>query len=146
MGTLFIGSYYWPLNSPLAPLRKVKGDLVTFIGTEDNHAEALGLWEKILASIGRSPNDSSLWLCPHRLSPERLQLFSERVLWVFGPLLSSASIGAYRVSPWQSLHGIGTGWPAQPTAFVLPALSEMLREVEAKKLTWRWIKPLASSS
>lgn len=146
MAHLYIGPYRWLINPPLEIRQRGSGKLVVFIPAADQHPEALQLLEKIIGAIGLAPAEATIAVVRSLLSGERLLLFAEPVLWVMGALLPEAKVGVYdpharkAVSPPQ-------GFPRQGAyLYVLPGLGEMLQNPDTKKLTWQWIRSLASSS
>lgn len=146
MVTLFVGSLVWPLESPLQPLRRTQGDLVAFVPAADATTEALTLLDKMLEAVHYPPSEASVWLVSSSLSPAQLAVFSERVAWILGSLVPHAQVAPYSRTPWRLLKTPPAGWPNEPVAFVLPSLAQLLRDPEAKKRAWAWIRPLASRS
>lgn len=146
MGTLYVGPYLWPLTPPLVAFRRGSSPLTVFLSPTDTTAEAQELLAKVCESVGFSSEKVGVWLIQAPLSVGRLQLFSERFLWVFGPLLPGAAIGAYTLEPFAPLREPPARRPQQRMLFVLPALTEMSAQPEAKKRAWQWIRGLASSS
>lgn len=146
MGSLFLGSYYWPLTPPVVRYQCGKGQLALFLPLESTEADDWQLLEKICASVQLSLSEAAVWQVRAPLSLERLRLFAEPLLWVFGGLVKGVSRGIYALEPFRPLREPPTPWVQQRTLFVLPALEEMLTRPEAKKYTWQCIRGLASSS
>ncbi|MCS7188547.1 MAG: hypothetical protein RMJ66_02815 [Bacteroidia bacterium] len=145
---LFLSSpYYWTLNPPLTPLWKgQEGKGVIFISPEDTAEASLELLKKVLQSIKLWPGEMSVWVAQAPLSPARVQIFSEKVLWVMGKLLPSLKIGVYEFPSLTLVKTVPAGYPPHPLLWVLPSLTEMLQDEKKKRLTWQWIRPLAMHS
>lgn len=146
MGTLYLGSYLWPLTPPLQCYQRGEGEVAIFLPSEGTESACWQLLEKICASVGLSLSQAEVWQVHAPLTLERLRLFAEPILWVFGAAVEGASRGIYTLTPFRPVPKSPSSRPKEQTLFVLPALSEMLLHSEAKKYTWQCIRGLASSS
>ncbi|MCX7607263.1 MAG: hypothetical protein N2170_08400 [Bacteroidia bacterium] len=149
MESLYIGTYRWPLVPPLRLVRRGQGRLAVFLSDEDTTSEALSLLEKITAAIHCPPEGVSVWAAGGgRLTRERLALFAEKVMWVMGEKVLSfpLSRGAYTLPGLQPLAKLPSEWPSTPILYLLPSLSTMMEEQDAKRFTWRCIQGLGSPS
>ncbi len=146
MGALYLGPYIWPLSPPLKLFRRGEGSLVVFLSQADAAPEAQELLGKVCASVGFASESVGVWLVQAPLSVGRLQLFSEPLVWVFGALLPGAAIGAHTLEPFAPLREPPVRRLPQRMLFILPTLTEMLAQPEAKKRAWQWIRGLGSKS
>ncbi|MCS7153060.1 MAG: hypothetical protein N2253_04790 [Bacteroidia bacterium] len=147
MDLLYLGRYQWRLNPPLTILQRGSGRLSIFLSPKDTEAEAMALLEKITAAVGIPFKEALLISVQTLLTKERLSLFSDPLLWVMGESLSEIrKIGVYDA---RSLQAISPpqGLPSQGQyLYVLPSLSDMLKNPELKKVAWRWLQSLSSRS
>ncbi|MCS6790842.1 MAG: hypothetical protein NZ580_07675 [Bacteroidia bacterium] len=146
MAVLYLGPRLWLIEPPLQKVQAGGDDIHIFIRDYPLPSPAQELLGKILQALHLQPQDITLWKVRAPLSPERLNLFSQPIVWVMGSaLFPHKPLGAYR-----RLTGIPftelPRWEEAPILLILPSLEEMLQDEEAKKLTWRWIRGLASRS
>ncbi|GIV22392.1 MAG: hypothetical protein N3A68_08485 [Bacteroidia bacterium] len=146
MESLLPSLYHWPLTPPLERLVRGKGPLAVFLPASEHNPETYALLEKILAAVKLSPQQASVWGVHSPVSLYRLELFSERLLWVFGEVGLSLQIGTYLLEGGQARPVQVRGWPGQQVLFQLPSLSQMLTDEARKREAWRWLKPLSSPS
>lgn len=146
MESLLPSLYQWPLTPPLERLVRGKGPLAVFLPASEHSPKNYTLLEKILASVQFSLQEASVWGVHLPVSVYRLELFSERLLWVFGEVGLSLPIGTYVLERGQARPVQVRGWPGQQVLFQLPSLSQMLTDEGRKREAWRWLKPLSSPS
>lgn len=147
MDLLYLGRYQWRLNPPLTILQRGGRRLSIFLSPKDTEAEAMALLEKITAAVGIPFKEALLVSVQTLLTKERLSVFSEPLLWVMGESLSEIrKVGVYDA---RSLQPISPpqGVPSQGQyLYVLPSLSDMLKNPALKKVAWRWLQSLTSKS
>ncbi|MCS7162391.1 MAG: hypothetical protein NZ958_03565 [Bacteroidia bacterium] len=140
----FAPRYLWLAKPPLERLQEGRGELTLFLSSSDWRPETQELLGKILGAVQRPLGEVEIWLAHRALTLERLRLFPNPLLWIFGPI-TALKKGVYEAESYLPIAP-PKGLSSQRLVFVLPALTEMLNNLPAKREAWHYLSGLALRS